>query len=75
MAEKQFTVGHRVTYYVFTGWPAAVPRVPLWEGRRVVVFEVPGAPCWQDVSVHRMEMISNFSQRLSLRKLDYLVCM
>ncbi|XP_038530984.1 histo-blood group ABO system transferase isoform X2 [Canis lupus familiaris] len=74
-AEKYFMVGHRVTYYVFTDRPADVPHVPLREGRRVEVLKVPGALSWQEVSMHRMEMISNFSQQRFLREVDYLVCM
>ena len=72
-AEKHFMVGHRVTYYVFTDQPADVPHVPLREGRRVEVLKVPSAPSWQ-VSMHRMEMISNFLQQRSLHEVDYLVC-
>nr|XP_055155777.1 histo-blood group ABO system transferase [Nyctereutes procyonoides] len=74
-AEKYFMVGHRVTYYVFTDRPADVPHVPLREGRRVEVLKVPGALSWQEVSMHRMEMISNFSQQRFLHEVDYLVCM
>ncbi|XP_026370058.3 histo-blood group ABO system transferase 1-like [Ursus arctos] len=73
-AEKHFMVGHRVTYYVFTDRPADVPSVPLAEGRQVVVLEVRNYARWQDVSMHRMEMISNFSQERFLREVDYLVC-
>ncbi|CAK7304602.1 Histo-blood group ABO system transferase [Vulpes lagopus] len=72
-AEKHFMVGHRVTYYVFTDQPADVPHVPLREGRRVEVLKVPSAPSWQ-VSMHRMELISNFSQQRFLHEVDYLVC-
>ena len=51
MVEKHFLVGHRVTYYVFTNQLAAGSHVPLQEGWRVVVLEVPGAPCWEDASM------------------------
>ncbi|XP_064435210.1 histo-blood group ABO system transferase [Mirounga angustirostris] len=74
-AEKHFMVGHRVTYYVFTDRPTDVPRVPLAEGRQLVVLEVRNYSRWQDVSMHRMEMISNFSQQRFLLEVDYLVCM
>uniref|UniRef100_A0A452RHQ5 ABO, alpha 1-3-N-acetylgalactosaminyltransferase and alpha 1-3-galactosyltransferase n=1 Tax=Ursus americanus TaxID=9643 RepID=A0A452RHQ5_URSAM len=73
-AEKHFMVGHRVTYYVFTDRPANVPSVPLAEGRQVVVLEVRNYARWQDVSMHRMKTISNFSQERFLREVDYLVC-
>ncbi|CAD7691197.1 unnamed protein product [Nyctereutes procyonoides] len=72
-AEKHFMVGHRVTYYVFTDQPADVPHLPLREGRRVEVLKVPSAPSWQ-VSMYRMEMISNFSQQRGIHEVDYLVC-
>ncbi|XP_045878857.1 histo-blood group ABO system transferase 2-like isoform X2 [Meles meles] len=73
-AERHFMVGHRVTYYVFTDRPADVPSVPLAEGRQLVVLEVRNYARWQEVSMHRMEMISNFSQQRFLREVDYLVC-
>ncbi|XP_045323384.1 histo-blood group ABO system transferase 2-like [Leopardus geoffroyi] len=73
-AEKHFMVGHKVTYYVFTDRPGDVPRVPLGEGRQVVVLEVQNYSRWQDVSMHRMEMISNFSRQRFLHEVDYLVC-
>lgn len=73
-AEKHFMVGHKVTYYVFTDRPGDVPRVPLGEGRQVVVLEVRNYSRWQDVSMHRMEMISHFSRQRFLREVDYLVC-
>ncbi|XP_040322399.1 histo-blood group ABO system transferase 2-like isoform X2 [Herpailurus yagouaroundi] len=62
-AEKHFMVGHKVSYYVFTDRPGDVPRVPLGEGRQVVVLEVRSYSRWQDVSTHRMEMIRNFSRQ------------
>ncbi|XP_032163194.1 histo-blood group ABO system transferase isoform X1 [Mustela erminea] len=74
-AERYFMVGHRVTYYVFTDRPADVPNVPLAGGRQLVVLKVRNYARWQEVSMHRMEMISNFSQQRFLREVDYLVCM
>nr|ADT61770.1 UDP-GalNAc transferase A [Sus scrofa] len=73
-AEKYFMVGHRVNYYIFTDRPADVPQVPLGEGRQVVVLEVRNYSRWQDISMHRMEMIRNFSQQRFLHEVDYLVC-
>ncbi|XP_057575858.1 histo-blood group ABO system transferase [Hippopotamus amphibius kiboko] len=74
-AEKHFMVGHKVNYYVFTDRPADVPQISLQEGRQVVVLEVRNYKRWQDVSMHRMEMISNFSQQRFFREVDYLVCL
>ncbi|XP_039317175.2 histo-blood group ABO system transferase isoform X1 [Saimiri boliviensis] len=73
-AEKHFMVGHRVNYYVFTDQAAAVPHVALGAGRQLSVLEVPAYQRWQDVSMHRMEMISDFCERRFLREVDYLVC-
>ncbi|KAM7093063.1 histo-blood group ABO system transferase-like isoform 7-T7 [Molossus nigricans] len=73
-AEEHFMVGHRVIYYVFTDRPQDVPRVPLRKGRRLVVLQVPAAARWQDVSMRRMEMISDFCARRFLREVAFLVC-
>ncbi|KAM6170131.1 histo-blood group ABO system transferase [Rhynchocyon petersi] len=73
-AEKHFMVGHRVIYYVFTDRPADVPSISLKEGRQLVVLQVRNYSRWQDVSMHRMEMVSNFSEQRFLREVDYLVC-
>ncbi|XP_046949671.1 histo-blood group ABO system transferase-like [Lynx rufus] len=73
-AEKHFMAGHRVTCYVFTDRPGDVPRVPLGEGRQVGVLEVRSYSRRQDVSVHRVEMIRNFSRRRFLHEVDSPVC-
>ncbi|XP_035317846.1 histo-blood group ABO system transferase isoform X1 [Cricetulus griseus] len=73
-AEQHFMVGHKVTYYVFTDRPADVPQVPLGAGRKLVVLTVRNYTRWQDVSMHRMEMISRFSEQRFLHEVDYLVC-
>uniref|UniRef100_A0A2K5QWW4 N-acetyllactosaminide alpha-1,3-galactosyltransferase n=1 Tax=Cebus imitator TaxID=2715852 RepID=A0A2K5QWW4_CEBIM len=73
-AEKHFMVGHRVHYYVFTDQAAAVPHVALGAGRQLSVLEVRAYERWQDVSMRRMEMISDFCERRFLREVDYLVC-
>ncbi|XP_070328962.1 histo-blood group ABO system transferase [Odocoileus virginianus] len=74
-AEKYFMVGHKVTYYVFTDRPADMPQIALQAGRQVVVLQVGSYKRWQDISMHRMEMISNFSRQRFLREVDYLVCL
>ncbi|KAK7802365.1 hypothetical protein U0070_018115 [Myodes glareolus] len=73
-AEQHFMVGHKVIYYVFTDRPAEVPQVPLGAGRKLAVLTVRNYSRWQDVSMHRMEMISHFSERRFLHEVDYLVC-
>uniref|UniRef100_A0A3Q7PUK9 Histo-blood group ABO system transferase 2-like n=1 Tax=Callorhinus ursinus TaxID=34884 RepID=A0A3Q7PUK9_CALUR len=82
-AEKHFMVGHggggphgghSVTYYVFTDQLAAGPRVPLWEGRRVVVVEVCGVLLWQDVSMWHIAMISRFCEQRFFCDVEDQVC-
>uniref|UniRef100_F7BTW1 ABO, alpha 1-3-N-acetylgalactosaminyltransferase and alpha 1-3-galactosyltransferase n=1 Tax=Ornithorhynchus anatinus TaxID=9258 RepID=F7BTW1_ORNAN len=73
-AEKHFMVGHKVNNYVYTDRPADVPAVPLREGGKTVVLEVQNYARWQDVSMHRMEMISYFAQQRFHREVEYLVC-
>ncbi|XP_008563202.1 PREDICTED: histo-blood group ABO system transferase-like, partial [Galeopterus variegatus] len=67
-------VGYRVNYYVFTDRPAEVPHVALGDGRRLEVLEARSYVRWQDVSMRRMEVIGDFSERRFLREVDYLVC-
>lgn len=73
-AEQHFMVGHKVIYYVFTDRPADVPQVPLGAGRKLVVLTVRNYTRWQDVSMHRMEVISHFSEQRFQHEVDYLVC-
>uniref|UniRef100_A0A8D0HF56 ABO, alpha 1-3-N-acetylgalactosaminyltransferase and alpha 1-3-galactosyltransferase n=1 Tax=Sphenodon punctatus TaxID=8508 RepID=A0A8D0HF56_SPHPU len=73
-AEEYFVVGHKVNYYIFTDRPDEVPSVALKEGRNIVVLKVPNYARWQDVSMRRMEMISNFSQQRFIKEVHYLVC-
>ncbi|XP_050011134.1 histo-blood group ABO system transferase 1-like [Alexandromys fortis] len=46
----------------------------LIEDSKLVVLTVRNYSRWQDVSMHRMEMISHFSERRFLQEVDYLVC-
>uniref|UniRef100_A0A3Q7PZY4 Histo-blood group ABO system transferase 2-like n=2 Tax=Callorhinus ursinus TaxID=34884 RepID=A0A3Q7PZY4_CALUR len=73
-ADKHYMVGHRVPYNVFTDQLVAVPRVPLWEGRRAVVVVVHGVLLWQDVSMWYIAMISRFREQRILCDVDDLVC-
>ncbi|XP_053462150.1 histo-blood group ABO system transferase-like [Nycticebus coucang] len=72
--EKYFMVGHRVNYYIFTDQSDYVPRIPLREGRQMVILKVQSHASLQDISMTRMEVISNFSQQRFLREVDHLVC-
>ncbi|XP_037675166.1 LOW QUALITY PROTEIN: histo-blood group ABO system transferase-like [Choloepus didactylus] len=73
-AEKNFMVGHRVNYYIFTDQPDSVPRLTLKEDRQMVVLQVQNYSRLYDISMHRMEMISNLSAQRFLHEVDYLVC-
>nr|XP_020145195.1 histo-blood group ABO system transferase-like [Microcebus murinus] len=73
-AEKHFMAGHRVIYYVFTDRPDAVPRVALGPGRRLQVLRARPFARWQDVSMQRMQMLSEAAEQGFLREVDYLVC-
>ncbi|XP_043293089.1 histo-blood group ABO system transferase 1-like [Cervus canadensis] len=73
MAEMYFMVGHRVNYYIFTDRPDYVPRIPLQKGRQMVIFKVRRYAHWQ-ISIHCMEVISNFIEQRFHQEVDYLVC-
>ncbi|KAM5146635.1 histo-blood group ABO system transferase-like [Mantella aurantiaca] len=73
-AEKFFMVGHKVTYYIFTDRISDMPAFTLEDGRKLVTLEVPSYQRWQDVSMRRMEMIHDQSQKRFIREVDYLVC-
>nr|XP_012630561.1 histo-blood group ABO system transferase 2-like isoform X2 [Microcebus murinus] len=73
-AERYFMVGHRVNYYIFTDRPDHVPHIQLHKGRRMFVLQAQSYARWQDISMRRMQVISNFSQQRFLEEVDYLVC-
>ncbi|KAG9470634.1 hypothetical protein GDO78_017167 [Eleutherodactylus coqui] len=73
-AEKFFMVGHKVNYYVFTDRAKEMPNITLANGRQLEVLEVPSYKRWQDVSMRRMEMIRDYSQKKFINEVDYLVC-
>ncbi|XP_036276307.1 globoside alpha-1,3-N-acetylgalactosaminyltransferase 1 [Pipistrellus kuhlii] len=73
-AEQFFMQGYRVSYYVFTDAPAAVPRVPLGPGRVLRVLPVQSHARWEEVSMRRMEAISRHIAQRAHREVDYLFC-
>ncbi|XP_058387035.1 histo-blood group ABO system transferase-like [Diceros bicornis minor] len=73
-AEMHFMVGYKVNYYIFTDRPAYVPHIRLQKGRKIVILKVWGYAHSQNTSLHRMEMISNFSEQRFHQEVDYLVC-
>ncbi|XP_037348846.1 globoside alpha-1,3-N-acetylgalactosaminyltransferase 1 isoform X2 [Talpa occidentalis] len=74
-AERFFMRGYRVHYYVFTDDPAAIPRGPLGAGRRLSVFPVQPHSRWEEVSMRRMETISQHIAARAHREVDYLFCL
>uniref|UniRef100_A0A452UVW2 Histo-blood group ABO system transferase n=1 Tax=Ursus maritimus TaxID=29073 RepID=A0A452UVW2_URSMA len=73
-AEMYFMVGHRVNYYVFTDKPEYVPHLNVRNGRQIIILKIQSYARWQDISMHRMEMLSTFSRQRFQREVDYLVC-
>ncbi|KAB0383596.1 hypothetical protein FD755_005513 [Muntiacus reevesi] len=74
MAEMYFMVGHRVNYYIFTDRPDYFPRIPLQKRLQMVIFKVQRYARWQKISIHCMEVISNFIEQRFHQEVDYLVC-
>ena len=74
MAEMYFMVGHRVNYYIFTDRPDRVPCIPLQKGWQTVILKVQSCPSWQEISMHRMEGIRNFTEQRFYEEVNYLVC-
>ena len=69
-----FMVGHRVNYYIFTHWPDYVPCIPLQKGRQIVILKVQSCANWQEISMHRMEGIRNFTEQRFYEEVNYLIC-
>lgn len=61
-AEKYFMVGHRVNYYIFTDRPDYFPRISLQKGRQIVILKVQSCDNWQEISMHCLEVIRNFTE-------------
>ncbi|XP_075874006.1 N-acetyllactosaminide alpha-1,3-galactosyltransferase-like isoform X2 [Nelusetta ayraudi] len=57
-AEKHFMIGLPVRYYVFTDLPEKVPQIQLGPQRKLKVIRVSRYSRWQDISMMRMETIS-----------------
>ncbi|KAM5330125.1 globoside alpha-1,3-N-acetylgalactosaminyltransferase 1 [Glossophaga mutica] len=73
-AERFFMQGHQVCYYIFTDDPAAIPRVPLGPGRTLSIVPIQKHPRWAEVSMRRMETISQHIAQRAHREVDYLFC-
>ncbi|EHA98725.1 Globoside alpha-1,3-N-acetylgalactosaminyltransferase 1 [Heterocephalus glaber] len=75
LAEGFFMLGYQVHCYVFTHNPAAIPRVPLGPGRLLDIIPTRGHAHWEEVSMRRMETISQHITKRAHRKVDYLFCL
>ncbi|XP_051063630.1 histo-blood group ABO system transferase-like [Phodopus roborovskii] len=73
-AEMYFMEGHRVKYYIFTDQPSSVPFLKPYKGRQMVILEAQGSAHPWNTHIHRMEVISYFSQQRFAKEVDYLVC-
>ncbi|KAM8930604.1 histo-blood group ABO system transferase 2-like [Pelodytes ibericus] len=73
-AERYFMVGHKVRYYVFTDKVADVQRPKLGENRILSLLEVTADKRWQDVSMRRMQVLTNLTRKQLPKEIDYLVC-
>ncbi|NXG45320.1 GBGT1 acetylgalactosaminyltransferase, partial [Psilopogon haemacephalus] len=74
-AEEHFVKGYQVNYYIFTDSPEALPSVQLQPGQRFVTVPVKKYSSWQEISMHRMEAISQQVAELSHQGVDYLFCL
>ncbi|XP_003407451.1 globoside alpha-1,3-N-acetylgalactosaminyltransferase 1 isoform X2 [Loxodonta africana] len=74
-AEEFFMRGYRVSYYVFTDDPAAIPHVLLGPGRLLSVIPIQGYSRWEEISMRRMETISQHIAKRAHREVDYLFCL
>ncbi|XP_036983669.2 globoside alpha-1,3-N-acetylgalactosaminyltransferase 1 isoform X2 [Artibeus jamaicensis] len=73
-AEQFFMPGYQVCYYIFTDDPAAIPKVLLGPDRTVSVIPIQKHPRWEEVSMRRMQTISQHIAQRAHREVDYLFC-
>ncbi|XP_063284319.1 histo-blood group ABO system transferase 2-like [Pelobates fuscus] len=73
-AERYFMVGHKVRYYVFTDKVSEVQKPKLAENRVLSLMEVTADQRWQDVSMRRMQVLTNLTREQLPQEIDYLVC-
>ncbi|XP_045144507.1 globoside alpha-1,3-N-acetylgalactosaminyltransferase 1 [Echinops telfairi] len=74
-AEAFFMQGYQVNYYVFTNDPEAIPHVPLGPGRLLSIIPIQDHSSWEEISMRRMETISQHIVRRAHREVDYLFCL
>ncbi|XP_007942379.1 globoside alpha-1,3-N-acetylgalactosaminyltransferase 1 [Orycteropus afer afer] len=74
-AEAFFMRGYRVYYYIFTNDLQAMPHVPLGPGRLLSVIPIQGYSHWEEISMRRMETISQHIAKRAHREVDYIFCL
>ncbi|XP_008308332.1 alpha-1,3-galactosyltransferase 2-like [Cynoglossus semilaevis] len=73
-AERYFMVGLPVKYYVFTDTPEKVPKVALGHKRSMKVLKVDRYDRWQDISMMRMQTISEIIESEIRYSFRYVYC-
>ncbi|XP_050773862.1 histo-blood group ABO system transferase 2-like isoform X5 [Gopherus flavomarginatus] len=74
-ANKFFLSGHRVNFYLFTDHPEKVPSINLAPEKRLFIIPVQNYSRWQDISMNRMDIISNHVHSHWRYEVDYLYSM
>ncbi|XP_032621582.1 histo-blood group ABO system transferase 1-like isoform X2 [Chelonoidis abingdonii] len=74
-ANKFFLSGHRVNFYLFTDHPEKVPSINLAPEKRLFIIPVQNYSRWQDISMNRMDIISNHIRSHWRYEVDYLYSM
>ncbi|XP_044840511.1 histo-blood group ABO system transferase 1-like [Mauremys mutica] len=74
-ANKFFLSGHRVNFYLFTDNPEKVPSIKLAPEKRLFIIPVQNYSRWQDISMNRMDIISNHIRSHWRYEVDYLYSM
>lgn len=73
-AEKHFMIGLPVRFYVFTDQPRKVPHIQLGPRRKLHVIPVARLSRWQDVSMIRMRIISQYTTSEIRHHSKYVFC-
>ncbi|XP_063063992.1 alpha-1,3-galactosyltransferase 2-like isoform X2 [Engraulis encrasicolus] len=74
-AEQHFMVGLPVDYYVFTDVPTNVPSIQLAPKRTLQVIGVKKYTRWQDISMMRMETLTETIENLISKRNEYVFCL
>ncbi|XP_065421601.1 histo-blood group ABO system transferase 2-like isoform X28 [Chrysemys picta bellii] len=74
-ANKFFLSGHRVNFYLFTDHPEKVPSMKLAPEKSLFIIPVQNYSRWQDISMNRMDIISNRIRTHWHYEVDYLYSM